>query len=216
MQYKTSFFKWVKGFIKYYVMRIRDWFRYRELMKKPKVERTFERIRTNDNSIWGVEKIKDWQNRQLQEFEPTELKTKNLPITYSVMQKIQRDMIINIEYITDKKLWDKSDHWATIYETLELGKSDCEEQGFVVMYNLILHNKYDPDKMGVAFVYIPEEKDSGHIFAIYQDEPDDFWLIDNGHYFSFPIKASEFLNRRPEIKFVNAFNFETFWKYKNL
>lgn len=101
------------------------------------------------------------------------------------MQKIQRWVVENIEYMTDEEQYGYDELWVPPTMTLQTMAGDCEDQAFLVM-SLALNSGIDPNRLRFygGVVKAGEGADTGgHGWTAYKRQLDDEWVaIDTTYY----------------------------------
>ena len=101
------------------------------------------------------------------------------------MEKIQRWVVYNIEYKTDKEQYDYEELWVPPVMVLNTRKGDCEDGAFLIM-SLALNAGVDPSRLRWygGFVDAGQGAPSGgHAWAAYRRESDDEWVaVDFSYY----------------------------------
>lgn len=161
----------------------------------------------------NLQKALDWQKRQLAELD---IGIKQTAFKYSKnkIKEVYYKALKEIAYQKDIKLYNKEEYMATIKEIRSLGFGDCEDQAYNIMFRLRELGISD-DFLGVLFVSEKNKENSGHVFAIVQNQDDDFWILDNGHYLAIPTLASKYLAKRDDIEYVIGYNLYSIWNYEN-
>ena len=154
--------------------------------------------------------ISNWQRRESESLNNPTKSSGDLPAGWKNKAKqIHRDMLKNMEYVSDTHLYGKCEYWATSKEILKYMKGDCEDQAIYVLREL-RDAGFPDNKIGVVIV-------KEHAFACIHITNNDFWLLDNGYISRQIIKASEIFPvkiKGTELKPVCGFNLFDIWTYK--
>lgn len=101
------------------------------------------------------------------------------------MEKIQRWVVYNIEYKSDKEQYGYEELWVPPVMVLKTGKGDCEDGAFLIM-SLGLNAGVDPSRLRMygGFVDAGQGAVSGsHGWVAYRRESDDEWVaVDYSYY----------------------------------
>lgn len=176
--------------------------------KKTKRE-TFIKTRNNINE-YQSNKAKDWMLRE--KMYKVYKKNDKQFFDYDLMKKIHKNCIKDIVYVKDSELYNTNEYLATT-EDIEKNKAgDCEDQAYYTMLKL-KEAGFRDDDIGVLFVMEKNKPDSGHVFAILHYTDNDFYMLDNGHFLSLPVKAKNYLGKRDDIEYIIAYNLFDIWNY---
>ena len=101
------------------------------------------------------------------------------------MEKIQKWVVDNIEYKSDKEQYGYEELWVPPVMVLKTGKGDCEDGAFLIM-SLGLNSGVDPSRLRMygGFVDAGQGAESGsHGWVAYRRESDDEWVaVDYSYY----------------------------------
>jgi len=120
-----------------------------------------------------------------------------------------------IKYRSDKKVYNVSDYWATLYEFVGKGMGDCEDYT-ITKYYLLKELGVDPKKMKFTYVIYKNRqgKKISHMVLSYLKVPkpkskDDILILDNNNRLVLP--ASK---RKDLVKVIKMINGDTGAKSK--
>ena len=101
------------------------------------------------------------------------------------MEKIQRWVVDNIEYMTDEDQYGYEELWVPPVMVLRTQKGDCEDGAFLIM-SLGLNAGVDPDRLRMYGGFVdagPGAASGGHGWVAYRRESDDEWVaVDFSYY----------------------------------
>lgn len=101
------------------------------------------------------------------------------------MEKIQRWVVHNIQYMTDEEQYGYDELWVPPVLVLNTGKGDCEDGAFLIM-SLALNAGVDPARLRMYGGFVdsgPGAASGGHGWTAYRRESDDQWVaVDFSYY----------------------------------
>ena len=93
--------------------------------------------------------------------------------------EIVNEYMNGLTWIADRDLWEKSDYWATPFETLTTFGGDCEDIA-IAKYTVLRLLGIADDKLG--FVYVVTSNREYHMALAYKESPNkDSLILDNLH-----------------------------------
>ncbi|WP_462324129.1 hypothetical protein [Desulfoplanes sp.] len=187
---------------RYYILALRSGLRMAGNIFKPKAG-TFERKACVSNSAL-YDEVVAWQKKQIasMSFEDSVPSKSGGMIDIAKMRTIHRRTLLEVEHREDGM-------WKISTDTLQKGRGISLDQSIVLMHRL--RDAGFPDgALGVVSVQLEQQR---HSFAIIQDREDDFWMLDNGYFSVFPVRASRFLAKREDLVYLIGFNFFDVWNY---
>ncbi|GAU07677.1 hypothetical protein [Desulfoplanes formicivorans] len=166
-------------------------------------KRTFVRKNNVTNSVL-YDDVVAWQKKQIasMSFEDSVPSKSGGVIDIGKMRTIHRRTLLEVEHREDGM-------WKVSTDTLQKGKGISLDQAIVLMHRL-RDAGFPDDALGVVSVQLEQQR---HSFAIIQYAEDDFWMLDNGYFSVFPVRASRFLAKRDDIVYLIGFNFFDVWTY---
>lgn len=147
----------------------------------------------------------EWQKKQMESmtFEndrPT--KAVKGSVDLALMRRIHRRTLLEIKH-------ELGELWRPSSVTMSRGRGISLDQSIAIMHRL-RDAGFPDDALGVVSV---EFQGRRHSFAIVQDTPDDFWMLDNGMFSFRPVRGSVFLSARKDVHVLIGFNFFDVWNY---
>ena len=147
----------------------------------------------------------EWQKKQMESmtFEndrPT--KSAKGSVDLALMRRIHRRTLLEIKH-------ELGELWRPSSVTMNRGRGISLDQSIAIMHRL-RDAGFPDDALGVVSV---EFQGRRHSFAIVQDSPDDFWMLDNGMFSFRPVRGSVFLSARKDVHVLIGFNFFDVWNY---
>ncbi len=120
-----------------------------------------------------------------------------------------------IRYASDKKVYNKSDYWATLYQFVGKGKGDCEDYT-ITKYYILKNLGVDIHRMKFAYVIYKNRKGKkiSHMVLVYfklakPKKREDILILDNNNRRILPA------SKRPDIiKVIKMINGDTGAKSK--
>jgi hypothetical protein len=166
-------------------------------------KRTFVRKDNVKNSVL-YDDVVAWQKKQIASmtFEDSVPSKSEGVIDMGKMRTIHKRTLLAVEHREDGM-------WKVSTDTLQKGKGISLDQSIVLMHRL-RDAGFPDDALGVVSVQLEQQR---HSFAIIQHTVDDFWMLDNGYFSVFPVRASRFLAKREDIVYLIGFNFFDVWTY---
>ena len=113
-----------------------------------------------------------------------------------------------VRYASDKKVYNKSDYWATLYQFVGKNRGDCEDYT-ISKYYILKALGVDPHRMKFAYVIYKNRrgKEISHMVLVYLKDlnpksKDDILLLDNNNRRILPASQREDIVR--VIKMING------------
>ena len=101
------------------------------------------------------------------------------------MAKIQKWVVFNIDYMTDKEQYGYAELWVPPVMVLNTMKGDCEDGAFLIM-SLALNAGVDPSRLRLYGGFVEAGEGAaygGHAWVSYRRESDDEWVaVDFSYY----------------------------------
>jgi predicted transglutaminase-like cysteine proteinase len=101
------------------------------------------------------------------------------------MAKIQKWVVFNIDYMTDKEQYGYAELWVPPVMVLSTMKGDCEDGAFLIM-SLALNAGVDPSRLRLYGGFVEAGEGAaygGHAWVSYRRESDDEWVaVDFSYY----------------------------------
>ncbi len=101
------------------------------------------------------------------------------------MEKIQRWVVFNLEYMTDEDQYGYAELWVPPVMVLNTMKGDCEDGAFLIM-SLALNAGVDPARLRLYGGFVDAgtgAASGGHAWVSYRRESDDEWIaVDFSYY----------------------------------
>ncbi len=165
--------------------------------------RVFVRKESVSNSVL-YDDVAAWQKRQIQSmsFEDSVPQKERGVIDLKKMRAIHKKTLLEVRHKEDGM-------WKVSTDTLQKGRGISLDQAIVLMHRL-RDAGFPDDALGVVSVQLSRQR---HSFAIVQFAEDDFWMLDNGRFCSVPVKASTYLAKRNDLRYLIGFNFFDVWNY---
>lgn len=123
-------------------------------------------------------------------------------VDLALMRRIHRRTLLEIKH-------ELGDLWRPSSVTLSKGRGISLDQSIAIMHRL-RDAGFPDDVLGVVSVEFAGRR---HSFAIVQDLPGDFWMLDNGTFSFCPVRGSVFLSARRDVHVLIGFNFFDVWNY---
>jgi predicted transglutaminase-like cysteine proteinase len=101
------------------------------------------------------------------------------------MEKIQKWVVRNIEYMTDEEQYGYNEIWVPPTMLLNTMKGDCEDQAFLIM-SLALNSGVDPNRLRFYGGVVKAGEGAatgGHGWVAYKREHDDAWVTVDATYY---------------------------------
>ena len=159
--------------------------------------------RVSDSPLY--DDVRKWQDAQMESmtFENDRpVKAEKGTVDLGLMRRIHRRTLLEIKH-------ELGDLWRPSSVTLDKGRGISLDQSIAIMHRL-RDAGFPDDALGVVSVAFAGRR---HSFAIVQDVPDDFWMLDNGTFSFRPVRGSVFLNARRDVQVLIGFNFFDTWNY---
>ncbi len=113
-----------------------------------------------------------------------------------------------VRYASDKKVYNKSDYWATLYQFVGKNRGDCEDYT-ISKYYILKALGVDPHRMKFAYVIYKNRrgKEISHMVLVYLKDlnpksKDDILLLDNNNRRILPASQREDIVK--VIKMING------------
>jgi len=119
-----------------------------------------------------------------------------------LMRRIHRRTLLEIKH-------ELGDLWRPSSVTMSKGRGISLDQSIAIMHRL-RDAGFPDDALGVVSVEFASRR---HSFAIVQDQPDDFWMLDNGTFSFSAVRGSVLLSARRDVHVLIGFNFFDVWNY---
>lgn len=159
--------------------------------------------RVRDSPLY--DDVRVWQKKQMESmtFENDRpVKSSKGSVDLDLMRRIHRRTLLEIKH-------ELGDLWRPSSVTLDKGRGISLDQSIAIMHRL-RDAGFPDDSLGVVSVEFAGRR---HSFAIVQDRPDDFWMLDNGMFSFAPTRGSVFLAARGDVHVLIGFNFFDVWNY---
>ncbi len=127
------------------------------------------------------------------------------------MEKIQRWVVFNVEYMTDFEQYGYAELWVPPVMVLNTMKGDCEDGAFLIM-SLALNAGVDPARLRLygGVVYAGEGAAyGGHAWVSYRRESDDEWIAVDFSYYVDLRSMEKRLPLKDDEKYVDDYFFIT-------
>jgi hypothetical protein len=127
------------------------------------------------------------------------------------MEKIQRWVVDNIEYMTDEKQYGEEELWVPPVMLLKTKKGDCEDGAFLIM-SLGLNAGVDPTRLRMYGGFVdagPGAASGGHGWVAYRRESDDEWVAVDFSYYPDLRPMDDRTPLRDDEKYVDDYFFIT-------
>ncbi|NNK86264.1 MAG: hypothetical protein HKO91_12005 [Desulfobacterales bacterium] len=127
------------------------------------------------------------------------------------MEKIQRWVVENIEYATDKEQYGYEELWVPPVMTLHTMKGDCEDGAFLIM-SLALNAGVDPSRLRMYGGFVDAGRGAasgGHGWVAYSRELDDEWVAVDFSYYPDLRPMGKRLPLKEDMKYVDDYFFIT-------
>ncbi len=127
----------------------------------------------------------------------------------SEQEKIKsvNDFFNQMNWVSDKELWDKKDYWATPIESLIRNAGDCEDFS-IAKYFTLLALDIPSDRLRITYVKMPD-KQSHMVLSYYPSLQSVPIILDNFN--------KKLLNKseRTDLTFMFSFNSKALWLSDN-
>jgi len=125
--------------------------------------------------------------------------------------KAVNDFFNKIRYMSDKKVWEKKDYWASPFEFMGVGAGDCED--FAIAKYFALRALNIPDKK-LKITYVKLKHKNGrmeaHMVLNYYHKPTSTPIVlDSAN------KALKLASKRKDLKPIYSFNASGLWQAQN-
>jgi hypothetical protein len=101
------------------------------------------------------------------------------------MEKIQKWVVFNIEYMTDEEQYGYAELWVPPVMVLNTMKGDCEDGAFLIM-SMALNSGVDPSRLRLYGGFVEAGEGAaygGHAWVSYRRQSDDEWIaVDFSYY----------------------------------
>ena len=127
------------------------------------------------------------------------------------MEKIQRWVVYNIEYMTDQQQYGYDELWVPPVMLLNNRKGDCEDGAFLIM-SLGLNAGVDPKRLRMYGGFVdagPGADSGGHGWVAYRRESDDEWVAVDFSYYSDLMPMDRRTPLKDDHKYVDDYFFMT-------
>jgi len=130
------------------------------------------------------------------------------------LQKLKaiNDFFNSITYKSDKKVWNKSDYWASPFEFMGIGAGDCEDYAIAKYFALRLVGIPD-NKLKITYVKLLNKRtkfEEAHMVLNYYHKVNSTPIIlDN------IIKTLKLASKRTDLKPIYSFNASGLWAAQN-
>ena len=127
------------------------------------------------------------------------------------MEKIQRWVVANIEYMTDEEQYGYEELWVPPVMVLKTKKGDCEDGAFLIM-SLGLNAGVDPDRLRMYGGFVdagPGATSGGHGWVAYRRESDNEWVAVDFSYYPDLRSMDERTPLKVDEKYVDDYFFIT-------
>ncbi len=94
------------------------------------------------------------------------------------LQQVNRFFNAHIRYAEDAELWNVSDHWAPLKETLELGAGDCEDFA-LAKYFTLLRLGFAEEKLRLLYTTLGQNGQAHMVLAYWPTLGSDVMILDN-------------------------------------
>ena len=127
------------------------------------------------------------------------------------MEKIQRWVVDNIEYMTDEEQYGFAEIWAPPVMLLLTRKGDCEDGAFLIM-SLGLNAGVDPSRLRMYGGFVEAGQGAatgGHGWVAYRRESDDEWVAVDFSYYPDLRPIEERIPLKDDDKYIDDYFFIT-------
>lgn len=127
--------------------------------------------------------------------------------------KTVNDFFNQVGYKKDNINWEKTDHWATLFEFLGTGVGDCEDYA-ISKYFTLRKLQIPAKKLRISFVKLSHKNRKSlienHMVLNYYHTPSSTPVVlDNVN------KKLKLSTSRDDLKYIYSFNETSLWKVKN-
>lgn len=112
-----------------------------------------------------------------------------------------------LEFVDDRILWGKEDHWATPQEMLLRNGGDCEDFA-TAKYFTLRQLEVPDDRMRIAYVKVLRRKEPHMVLAYYREPAADPLVLDS------LVRAIVPASQRRDIVMIYSFNGQGLWLAK--
>jgi len=138
------------------------------------------------------------------------VKNKNKKIIYKL--KAVNDFFNHIKYMSDKKVWKKTDYWASPFEFLGVGAGDCEDYAIAKYFALRILGIPDK-KLKITYVKLKQrgsKYEQAHMVLNYYNKSTSTPIVlDNVN------KKLKLASKRKDLKPIYSFNASGLWAAQN-
>ena len=138
------------------------------------------------------------------------VKNKNKKIIYKL--KAVNDFFNRIKYMSDKKVWKKTDYWASPFEFLGVGAGDCEDYAIAKYFALRILGVPDK-KLKITYVKLKQrgsKYEQAHMVLNYYNKATSTPIVlDNVN------KKLKLASKRKDLKPIYSFNASGLWAAQN-
>jgi len=138
------------------------------------------------------------------------VKNKNKKIIYKL--KAVNDFFNHIKYMSDKKVWKKTDYWASPFEFLGVGAGDCEDYAIAKYFALRILGIPDK-KLKITYVKLKQrgsKYEQAHMVLNYYNKSTSTPIVlDNVN------KKLKLASKRRDLKPIYSFNASGLWAAQN-
>ena len=127
------------------------------------------------------------------------------------MEKIQRWVVYNIQYMTDEEQYGYDELWVPPVMVLKTRKGDCEDGAFLIM-SLGLNAGVDPKRLRMYGGFVnagPGAASGGHGWVAYRRESDDEWVVVDFSYYPDLRSMRDRVPMKDDKKYVDDYFFIT-------
>jgi len=127
------------------------------------------------------------------------------------MEKIQKWVVENIEYMTDEQQYGYEELWIPPVMVLKTNKGDCEDGAFLIM-SLGLNSGVDPERLRMYGGFVdagPGAASGGHGWVAYRRQSDDEWIAVDFSYYPDLRPMDDRIPLKDDEKYVEDYFFIT-------
>lgn len=121
--------------------------------------------------------------------------------------KLVNDFFNQMNWVSDKKLWNQKDYWATPIETLIRNAGDCEDFT-IAKYFTLLALDIPVERLRINYVKMTDQQNH-MVLSYYPPKASEPLILDN---FNKSILAR---HKRKDLRFMFSFNSEGLWLSEN-